>query len=151
MPVKREQLRPSLDAVYDQIDSIGDYYESTVLVGNSVALTTTIAANVSSLLLPAGDWDIGGTIGFIPGATTSITQLAGGRSSASATLDVTGPSFRFTQAAVVPTAISQLCTVPTSRLVLTTPTTIYLVAQATFTASTLGAFGTITARRCKVS
>lgn len=150
MPISREQLAPTLGVAYDQIDSLGDYFESVVVQGSAVALTSTTVANVTTLTLPAGDWDISGTVGFIPAASTSITRLSGGSSSTSATVDTTGTAFAFNQAAVVPTAVPQLFALPTDRLVLAAPTTIYLVAQATFTVSTLGAFGIITARRCKI-
>lgn len=134
----------------EAINSLSDYYESQVAQGSAVALTTATTANVTSITLPAGDWSIFGTVGFIPAASTSITVLGGGNSQTSATLDALGTSFAYTQAAVVPGAVAQLIPLPMDRVVLSSPTTIYLVARATFTVSTLGAFGIICARRASL-
>ena len=134
----------------EALNSVGEYVESQVAQASAVALTTATTANVTSITLPAGDWNIFGTVGFIPAASTSITVLGAGSSQTSATLDALGTAFGFTQAAVVPTAVPQLFSIPMDRVVLTQTTTIYLVARATFTVSTLGAFGVLSARRASL-
>lgn len=143
---------PSINGpLYENLDNLGQYVESQVAQGSAVALTTNTTANVTSITLPAGDWNIFGVVSFIPAASTSITVLNGGSSQTSATLDVLGTSFGFTQAAVVPTAVAQTFPIPMDRVVLNQTTTIYLVARATFTVSTLGAFGVIGARRAALA
>jgi hypothetical protein len=75
-------------------------------------------------------------------------MLSGGSSTTSATLDTSlAATAAQNIAAVVPTAIPQYIPLPVRRLVLTQTTTVYLVARATFTVSTLGAFGVMWARR----
>lgn len=134
----------------EALNSVGEYYESQLAQASAVSLTTATTANVTSITLPAGDWSIFGLIGFIPAASTSITVLGSGNSQTSATLDALGTSFAFTQAAVVPGAVAQLFPIPMDRVLLTQPTTIYLVARSTFTVSTLGAFGVLSARRASL-
>jgi hypothetical protein len=134
--------------IWEQLDSIGGFSDVQVAQANAVALTTNVSANVASITLPPGDWNISGVAAFIPAATTSITMLSGGSSTTSATLDTSlAATAAQNIAAVVPTAIPQYIPLPVRRLVLTQTTTVYLVARATFTVSTLGAFGVMWARR----
>jgi hypothetical protein len=149
MLVPREHLRPTLNNLYDYLDSVGSYLSSSVASGSAVALTSTTAANVTSLTLTEGEWDVSGVTGFLPAASTSITALNGGASETSATVGSLGANFSFTQAAVVPGAVGQVFANPTYRVVVPkgSTTTVYLVARATFTVSTLGAYGTLQARR----
>lgn len=128
---------------------LGEYVSSTVAAPGA-ALTTATTANVTSISLTAGDWDVTGVVDFRFGATTSYTNVTGGISTASATLGGQDTGFDFATPAQVPTAAAdQAWTVPTVRLSLAATTTVYLVAQGTFTVSTLSAYGTIRARRVR--
>ena len=125
---------------------------SATIVTPGTSLTTATPANVITtpfLVLTPGRWDIFGQIAFLPAATTSITQIAFGINSVSATLPAAGSGglVQNTFAAVVPTAIPQCYNVTTTRVNISVNTTYYLVAQATFTVSTLSAFGTLYAER----
>lgn len=131
---------------------VGEFVSSQVLQGSAVSLSTGVAANVTSISLTAGDWDVRGVIGFIPGATTNITSVAGGVSSTSATnqsIANGGAQQQFGSSGLVPTANSLTLTPLVTRFSLASTTTIFLVANAGFTVSTLGAFGLITARRVR--
>jgi len=128
---------------------IGELLSGTIATGSSVSLTTATAANVTSVSLTAGDWDVSGTVDYNPGATTSITRLAQGVSSISATLGAQDTYSQSATAANVPTAVVIALPTPVTRISLAATTTIYLVASATFTVSTLTAFGTIRARRVR--
>jgi len=149
MLVPRTHLTPSLENLYSYLDSIGSYLSSSVAQGSAVALTSTTAANVTSITLPAGEWDVSGVLALIPAASTSITVVHGSSSTTSATVGDSAQAVSFAQSAVVPGAIAQSFVIPNYRVVVPTNTTqvIYLVARCTFTVSTLGAFGTIQARR----
>jgi hypothetical protein len=128
----------------------GEYISSTIATGASVALTNGVTANVTSISLTAGDWDVTGVVDFTFGATTSYTNLAGGVSTTSATLGAQDSFFDFETPAEVPTAANDPAwVVPTVRLSLSATTTVYLVAQAAFTVSTLKAYGTLRARRMR--
>lgn len=130
---------------------IGEVLSSIVLAGSAVALTTNTPANMTSLALTAGDWDVTMVLYYAPGASTSITRLIGSPSATSATLDTTtGKYADLNIAANVPGNagyISQV--VPSYRLSLASTTTIYAVAMGTFTVSTLGVFGLLRARRMR--
>ena len=149
MLVPREHLQPSLQKLNDYLDSIGSYLSSSVASGSAVALTSTTAANVTSLTLTEGEWDVSGAVGFLPAGSTSITALAGGSSDTTATISTTGDAFVKASAAVVPGAVGQVIAIPTTRYVVAAgaTATVYLVARATFSVSTLGGFGKIQARR----
>lgn len=147
MSIPRVHLEQSLRQAYDYLDSIGEYTEAAVASGSAVALTTATAANITSISLTAGDWDVSGVVGFLPAGTTSITVMGGGSSATSATIGALGSAFAESQTATVPGAVGQIRVIPTVRLNVTATTTIYLVATATFTVSTLGGYGLISARR----
>lgn len=126
---------------------------SATIATPGTTLTTATPANViltPFLSLTAGVWDISGVCCFLPAATTSITQVACGINSVSATLPAAGAGlYQETHAALVPTAIPQCFNLPMVRVAIAATTPYYLVAQAAFTVSTLTAFGTISANRVR--
>jgi hypothetical protein len=129
---------------------VGQSISSTVAVGSAVALTTGVAANVTSISLPAGEWYVNGQVDYRAGATTSITTLTQGISQTSATVGGQDTFSRSVMAAVVPTAAFDFgIPVRGQRIVLTATTTIFLIAGGIFTVSTLSAYGTIEARRIR--
>src|SRR5690349_16625741 len=50
---------------------IGEYIESEVLSGSAVSLTTNTAANITSISLTAGDWDVWGAAVYQLGSGTT--------------------------------------------------------------------------------
>jgi hypothetical protein len=132
---------------------IGEFISSEVLSGSAVSLTTATPANVTSISLTAGDWDVWAQVGFLPAATTSITNYQGGINTVSATLpsssavDVSRLSMEV--ASVVTGANAQCFHMVPARISLAGTTTIYFIARATFTISTCVAFGKIVARRAR--
>lgn len=133
---------------------LGTLVTSSVPVGSAVSLTTATPANITSISLTAGDWDISGVIDFAPAATTSVTNVTTSTSLTSATLSPqtggnglgTDATMAWNQAASVPNGLMAM-EVPAVRLSITKTTTVWLVAQATFTVSTMTAYGTIRANR----
>jgi hypothetical protein len=135
-----------------QAGSVGELITATIATPGT-SLTTATPANViltPFLSLTAGDWDVWGNVNFLPAATTSITQLAFGINSVSATLPAAGSGLvQNTFTAFVPGAIPQCDNVTMIRVNVASTTPYYLVAQAAFTVSTLSAFGTLYARRVR--
>lgn len=129
---------------------VGEYIESTIAVGSAVSLTTGVVANITSISLTAGDWDVSGVIIMDSGATTNVTRVSAGTSSTSATADTTKGYYSHIHSGYVPGS-GQFRAMPlnTSRFSLSGTTTIYLVALANFTVSTCTAYGTISARRVR--
>lgn len=144
-------LPPYMDELFAAcaLPANGEYVSATIAAGSAVALTTATPANVTSIPLTAGTWDVAGTVGFTPAGTTSITALLGGVSDTTAVLPsaTSGARFAQYQAAVVPGAVNPSFATGTTRLVLAVDADVYLVTQATFTVSTMGAYGFLGARR----
>jgi hypothetical protein len=129
---------------------VGEYISSEILVGAAVGLTTATSANVTSISLTPGDWDVWGNVWFSPAATTNITIHQGALSTTSATLPTAPGAGAFFKsilvAGQVPNAIFG-ATVGSTRVSIASTTSVYLVAQATFSVSTLSAYGFIAGRR----
>jgi hypothetical protein len=130
---------------------VGEAVQSFVAVGSAVALTTATAANVTSISLTPGDWDVDGNVNF---TATSATTAAGGVfssavSTTSATLSVDGTESNDLPGPLTTTSFKMSVTVPRKRLSLTTTTTVYLVGLASFSAGTVGGYGAISARRVR--
>ena len=127
---------------------LGQYISSSVLVGSSVSLTSTVAANVTSISLTAGDWDVAATVIYNPAAGTTTTFKQWGISQTSATQPTLGAENNggfSTQAWAAGTTDS--FTAGPMRISLASTTTVYLVAQATFAVDTNSVYGFIGARR----
>lgn len=102
--------------------------------------------NVASTTTPlsVGVWDVTCTGQFVPAGST-VTQAAQiGVSTTSGALP--GYAQLTNSAGVTSAGFSQVFTSPSVRIPVTTPTTVYCVAQANFTVSTMTIGGTITAR-----
>jgi hypothetical protein len=121
---------------------IGEYITSQILFAASVALTTTVVANVTSISLTAGDWDVSGYVGHtLTGSTTAVLASI---SSTSATLN--GEDFVLVIPALTGSVQNALTT---TRISISATTTVYLVTSATFSSGTAKAYGRIRARRVR--
>jgi len=134
--------------------SVGEYISSSVLVASKVSLTSTVGANVTSISLTAGDWDICGNVVFEAAATTLINTAFSGINATSATIPAAGGEndvggIYSTGAGTLGAGVSPVVSVGSTRKSLASTTTIYLVASATFTTSTCAAYGFIGARRVR--
>jgi uncharacterized protein YjbI with pentapeptide repeats len=132
---------------------LGEYVTATLALASAITLTTATAANVVSISLTAGDWDVYGVVDFSLAGGTSVfgtSGYIGGVSSTSGTLGAQDTYFNFPIDLNNKTGTFGF-NVPKQRISVTTTTTIYLVAQATFStgANTVKAYGTIRARRVR--
>lgn len=129
---------------------VGEYITSAVAAGAGPALTTGTAANVTSISLTAGDWLVTAQAYVTMATSTSYTNVNYSISSTSATMDFTpGKWINFSTPAAVIGNTHITFGAMTYRLSLASTTTIYLVAQSTFTVSTAAAWGTISGRRLR--
>lgn len=127
--------------------NIGEYIQSVVASGSAVALSTGTTANVTSISLTAGDWDVTGVVDYaMTGATA--TNFLHGTSTTSATL---GGQDSYAQKpfAFAGSNATLGDNAPLVRLSLSGTTTVYLVAQAAFSGGSVDAYGTIRARRVR--
>lgn len=128
---------------------VGEFVTATVASGSAVSLTTNSPANITSISLTAGDWDVRGTCVVTVGGATIVTALTCGVNSVTATQPglssggqgQTGLGGGLT--GIADTSVNS----GTQRFSLSGTTTIYLVATSLFTVSTAAAYGSIQARR----
>jgi hypothetical protein len=133
---------------YFQSRTIGQYIEGVVLTGSAVALVTTVAKTINSILLPIGDWDVDALTYFLPAGTTSVTRYAASISATTNTLDLTPGRFTdITIPATVSGGNTFTSSIPSYRIRQFSSSTLFLVAQATFTVSTMSAYSILRARR----
>jgi hypothetical protein len=128
--------------------NIGQYVESNILLASSVTgFVTGTPKNVTSISLPAGDWDVTGNVASNPTGGAVQSSFIAWISTSSATL----PDFAFTafNSLTQPANLGINQTVPKRRMSLATTTTIYLTMQANFSGGAMAAYGTIQARRIR--
>lgn len=129
---------------------VGEEIKSTVVVGSGVGLTTATAANVTSLSLTAGDWEVSINARFIGAATTVVDRVIASISLSSATLDsAEGRRTDVFGGHATSTLYSSLHAIAADRVSLAAPAAVYFIAFADFTISTLAASGVIRARRVR--
>jgi hypothetical protein len=125
--------------------AVGEYQEIVIASTSAVALTTATPASVCQLVLPAGDWDVGGSTDFT-GTATSLSYSYGGTNTS-----VALPSAEFLAgmrgATTNPLATDPRFALPTRRVLANAPTTVYNIAQASFSGGTCSAYGKLWARR----
>lgn len=119
---------------------------SSIPVGSAVALTTATTANVAQKLLQPGSYLVWGTVDFGEAAST-VTLEQAGITNTSATLPtqaapLTEAYATRVMATVTATQTDQLVVMPTI-ITIASAVTIYLVAQATFSAGAVSAYGTL--------
>lgn len=112
--------------------------------------TSNVPVNVTSILLTPGDWDISGSVKFLPAGTTSgsgpfisVSQ----NSAATPNTDTFAPVYlgNYAFAAGVPIVLP----ITATRISIAVSTTYYLIAQIGFLSSTMAASGFIRARRMR--
>lgn len=128
----------------------GNYRAQQPLVGFSQAQTlgtsliSGTTATAASIPLAAGTWDISGVCVFNPAATTVLENLIAGVAQTAATLGTPDTYQQIPEALNTTTPVN--LEAPLTRIVLANAATVYLVAQAVFTTSTLTVDGYIKAR-----
>lgn len=134
--------------------SVGEFVTATVATPGS-AVTSTISLNVTSISLTRGDWDVSAVVDYaMTGATA--TEFKSGISASTGTLPTQagGAGIGTDPLIVVPfftTLLSDTYSlvIPAVRVQLASTTTIFLVANSTFSAGSETVFGTIRARRVR--
>lgn len=122
---------------------IGEYINGT---GTGVSISNGVAANIASISLTAGDWDVSGNITFTPAPTTHPAALG---ASCSATSAAFGPLATLIQTAFAVGQPTAFAAGGVTRFSLAATTTVYLVAVAFFTTAGMAAGGFIAGRRAR--
>jgi len=126
---------------------IGEYVSSTVALGGSISFTNGVAANVTSISLTAGDWDVSGSICFYETSCTG-TSFIGSFNATSATLPTTENCVQEYQPSTTLSS-TRAFAIPVRRFSVASTTTVYLIGYRDFTAGTSSGFGKIQARRVR--
>ena len=130
---------------------IGEYISAAVAEASAISLTNATHANVTSITLTAGDWDLSGVVNLRTGSGVTTTQNIGSVHTVSATF----PGVDSYQVVTYPVGVAAgaLCAmpVPTFRVSVASSTTYYLLAYSAFSggAATCTAWGRIFARRVR--
>ncbi len=126
---------------------IGEYASAVVPIGSPVSLTNNTGVNAVTLELTAGDWDVSGAVNFIQTGATA-TAITAGITTTTITVPVDGSEIYFGPLGSELT-VTAGSTLATKRISLAATTNVRLATKALFSAGTVGAFGTLTARRAR--
>lgn len=122
---------------------VGQVISASVLYASAVSLTTATPANVVTVSLTAGDWDVSANC-LIENSGANLTVASFGLSLTTATLPDRSLQVREVATA---TAVGGSCS--TFRVNVSTTTSVYLVASCTFASGTSTGCGSIVARRVR--
>jgi hypothetical protein len=123
---------------------VGQFVSSVVLAASAISISNASPTNLTSISLGAGDWDLWGSIMFLP--TLIITNISSWISSTSATMpDGSLVAINPTNGPL--TGINNAPLTPTLRFNVSTTTTIYISGQVSVTSGTCTICGGIYARR----
>lgn len=129
---------------------VGEYTSSNVAVASAVGLNSAVAADITSISLTAGDWDIWATIGNVPSAGSILTDIIGWIGVNSATLATTPNAGAYVEHAYSFAANASLVLpVGQIRLSLGSTTTVYLSMRTTHSVAGQAGYGFIAARRVR--
>lgn len=134
------------DGSLPQAGYVGELISANILLSAAVSLVNLTSKNITSVAISAGDWDLFGNGMISSGSFTStIGTAAFGFSTTSNTL----PDLSLQAQQNFTTALSDIAgwPVPGITINVSTPATVYLVAQAVFATGTVSACGNIFARR----
>lgn len=118
---------------------------SSVVARTGVSLSNATAANVASISLTAGDWDVSGVVCFAGNPTGTFADA--GVNTTSATLGTLGDNYH--ESPTMPSASSDSSiSIPPRRFTVSSGGgTAYLVARVAFSGGSVSAYGRIQAVR----
>ncbi len=130
--------------------SVGETLSTVVLIGSPVSLTTATPANIATLTLNSGDWDIWGEVWTAPDVTTTTSSISAAISATTGTLPTVpavGTALAIQSGFTAAAGTAIVSNTGSCRVSLSGTTTYYLVASVSFAISTLSGYGVIRARR----
>jgi hypothetical protein len=128
--------------------NVGEFVVSTISTAASVGVASGVTANVTSISLSAGDWDIRAQLGVVPTGTLSAVIAAVSSVSATAPTDNLGDGAYSLYQMPFTAASRQVFPAGTRRVTLSASATYYFVAQVTYGTSA-SVYGIIGARRMR--
>lgn len=122
---------------------IGEYISGTAA---GVTLSNGTPANITSIALSAGDWDVSGNVAFTPAPTTHPVTLG---ASCSSTSGAFGSLVTLIETAFTVGQPASFDAGGVTRFSLAAPATVYLVALAFFSTAGMTAGGFLAGRRMR--
>ena len=131
--------------------NIAEYAANIISVANAVSLSTGSTANIASILLPAGDYELDGEIWTNPTGSTITSQIQASITPTSNTIATVPSNTTSTALWFAPASAGAVFVLPlaTCRANVAVPTTYYLVTNVVFRADVMGAYGKIRYRRAR--
>ena len=137
--------------------NVGEFKTTTVAAAGAIAAAaTTVSKNVTSVSLTAGDWMVTGTCDIVmTGLTMSVNQCGLGVATDTLLTQAGGSGVGTDPLSIITatngTTLSGTTSssVPMTRVTLAATTTIYLVANLTYSAGSATQYGTIKAWRVR--
>jgi hypothetical protein len=129
-----------------EVGDIGEHRTAGASIGMG-GLATNVPIDVVALSLPAGDWDVRGSVQF--GTSAGLTGVQAWIGLAPATLDASGASAIFLQGGTTLIADGTQLQAGPVRVTLSGTVNVYLGGLARFTTGAASAGGTISARRMR--
>jgi hypothetical protein len=124
---------------------VGEVISSSILFSGAVALTSTVAANLTSISLTAGDWDIYGNVAFQSSGAFFITNYAWISTTSATVPDISLYSIANDNGGFNFSGINT----PYVRASISATTTYYISGRAVFGGGTANMCGNIFARRVR--
>lgn len=130
---------------------IGERLYGQLAKASATALVTATPKTITSVALTAGDWDVSGSVTFIPVNTTTVSDLIVSISLVDNTDGAPDSVGGYANVGVpyTSTGLDNTVSIIPTRISVAATTTVYLVANASFAVSTATAYGTIRARRMR--
>lgn len=126
------------------------YVGEVISNGNpTVALTSTVTNNLASVSLTAGDWDCRGTVALHPAGGTTVTAFSSGISSTSGVLPNYNQGSLASIVATMPIGSFEAQSLAPWQVNVSSTTSMFVMANATFSGSTATADGYIACRRMR--
>jgi hypothetical protein len=130
---------------------VGEFISNNVLAGSAISLSSGVTADITSINLTAGDWDLSAVAANTVAGSTLMSSWVCSINNVSATIPTNSPNSPVVGPYTMPANAGQgfWLPLPTTRISLSTTTTIYLSVNSNFTVSTVAAFGWLAARRVR--
>lgn len=132
--------------------SVGEFVSANLPPGSAITLSSNLSANVISMSLTAGDWDVSGQIQLTFPGGTAYTVYLGCIHTVSATLpalpDISRNGWSGASQSI-PSPLGNGFITGVKRLSLASTTTVYLIVHMIFSAGTPSACGVLNARRVR--
>lgn len=137
------QMQGYSNATNKSAGYVGEEISSTIAFASAVSLTSNTPANVTSISLTAGDWDVYGNVFFAPSVGFSAITCWASLTSVTSPDQSLRNQISYSTAIILTSGIN----IPYLRVNVSSTTTVYLSANAIFASGTGTACGGIYARR----